>query len=291
GFVNALSILIFCAQLPHIINVPWLVYPLFILTIALVLTVPYVTKTIPPALVAIVVVTAIVIFGHLAIPNVGGNGTMAPGLPRVTQFLAPLNFETLEIIWPTALSVAFVGLLESLLTARLVDDLTGTRSSKNRESWALGVANIAAGFFGGIAGCAMIAQTIVNVKMGNGRTRLSTAVAALVLLALVTALDDVMAQIPLVALAAVMMVAALKTVNWHSVSPTMLKAMPLPETIVMLVTVVVTVTTGNLAFGVAGGVLLAMVLFARRVAHVIRAERFASEDGGSVRYNVYGPLF
>ena len=291
GFVNALGILIFCAQVPHLFNVPWPVYPLFVVTVAIVLAAPYVTKTIPAALVAIVVVTAIVMIGHFAVPNVGGNGTAAPGLPGITHFLVPLNFETLQIIGPTALSVAFVGLLESLLTAKLVDDLTDTRSHKNRESWALGVANIAAGFFGGIPGCAMIAQTVVNVKMGQGRTRISTAVAALVLLVLVTVLSDLMAQIPLIALAAVMMIAALKTVNWRSIEPSMLKRMPIPETTVMLVTVAVTVATGNLAFGVSGGVLLAMVLFARRVAHVVRAERIVSDDGGSVRYAVHGPLF
>ena len=213
------------------------------------------------------------------------------GFPGITPFLVPLNLETLQIIWPTALSVAFVGLLETLLTAKLVDDLTDTRSNKGRESWALGVANIAAGFYGGIAGCAMIGQTVVNVKIGRARTRVSTVVAALVLLLLVTGLSDLMAQIPMVALAAVMMIVAIKTVNWHSVQPATLKRMPIPETMVMAVTVAITVATGNLALGVAAGVLLAMVLFARRVAHVIRAERTLSHDGLSVRYDVHGPLF
>ena len=145
GFVNALGILIFCAQVPHILNVPWIVYPLFALTIAIVLVMPRVTEAIPAPLVAVVVVTAIVMTWHLDVPNVGGNGTMAPGMPGITQFVVPLNLETLLIIWPTALSVAFVGLLESLLTAKLVDDITDTRSHKGRKSWALGVANIAAG--------------------------------------------------------------------------------------------------------------------------------------------------
>jgi SulP family sulfate permease len=216
---------------------------------------------------------------------------MTPGLPGHTPLLVPLGLETLRIVWPTALSVAFVGLLESLLTAKLVDDLTDTRSHKNRESWALGVANIAAGLYGGIAGCAMIAQTVVNVKMGHGRTRISTAAAALVLLVLVTALSDLMARIPMLALAAVMMIAALKTVNWRSVAPAMLARMPRSETTVMIVTVAITVATGNLALGVGAGALLAMVLFARRVAHVIRAERLVSEDGRSVRYDIHGPLF
>jgi sulfate permease, SulP family len=229
--------------------------------------------------------------GHLTVPNVGGEGAMAPGLPGLTAFTVPLSLETLRIIWPTALSVAFVGLLETLLTAKLVDELTDTRSHKGKESWALGLANIAAGFYGGIGGCAMIAQTIVNVKIGQGRTRISTAVAAIVLLVLVTALSDLMAQIPMVALAAVMMIAALKTIDWHSITPATLKRMPIPETLVMILTVAVTVATSNLAIGIAVGVLLAMVLFARRVAHVIRADRTLGEDGLSVRYQVHGPLF
>ncbi|WP_065755724.1 SulP family inorganic anion transporter [Bradyrhizobium paxllaeri] len=292
GFVNSLGVLIFFAQVPHILNVPWIVYPLFALTIAIVLLAPRLITVIPAPLIAIVVVTAIVISGQLTVPNVGGNGgAMAPGLPGITQFTVPLNLETLGIIWPTALSVAFVGLLETLLTAKLVDDVTDTRSHKGKESWALGVANIVAGFYGGIAGCAMIAQTVVNVKIGGGRSRISTIAAAIVLLVLVTVLSGLMAQIPLVALAAVMMIAAVKTFDWHSVMPSTLKRMPKSETSVLAVTVAITVATGNLAFGIAGGVLLAMVLFARRVAHVIRVERVPSEDGSTVRYAVHGPLF
>jgi sulfate permease, SulP family len=291
GFVNALGILIFFAQIPHVLNVPWPVYPLFVLSVAIILITPRLTVAVPAPLIAIIVVTAIVMIGNLTVPNVGGEGAMASGLPRATSLLVPLDLETSRIVWPTALSVAFVGLLETLLTAKLVDDLTDTRSHKGRESWALGVANIAAAFYGGIAGCAMIGQTVVNVKIGRARTRVSTAVAALVLLVLVTGLSHLMAQIPMVALAAVMMIVALKTINWHSIAPATLKRMPLPETFVMLVTVAVTVATGNLALGVAGGVLLAMVLFARRVAHVIRAERSLSPDGLSVRYDVHGPLF
>jgi sulfate permease, SulP family len=291
GFVNALGILIFVAQVPHILGVPWLVYPLFGLTIAIAVAMPHVTTAVPAPLVAIVTVTAIVIVGHLAVPNVGGEGTMAPGLPGISAFAVPLDLNTLRIIWPTAISVAFVGLLETLLTAKLVDDLTDTRSHKGKESWSLGVANIAAGFYGGIGGCAMIAQTVVNVKIGQGRTRISTAVAAMVLLVLVTALSDLMAQIPMVALAAVMMIAALKTIDWHSIKPATLQRMPIPETMVMLTTVAVTVVTGNLAVGIGIGVMMAMVLFARRVAHVIRADRALSQDGQSVRYDVHGPLF
>ncbi len=259
GFVNALGILIFSAQVPHIVNVPWLVYPLFALTIAIVLILPRITSAVPGPLVAIVVVTAIVMAGGFSVPNVRGDGTMAPGLPGLTPWLVPFNTETLWIIGPTALSVAFVGLLETLLTAELVDELTDTRSHKGREAWGLGVANIFAGLYGGIGGCAMIGQTVVNVKFGGARTRISTAVTALVLLALLTALNNVMAQIPLVALAAVMMIVALKTIDWQSVKPAAVRRLQVTETVAMLVTVAVTVATGNLAFGVAAGVLFATI--------------------------------
>jgi len=291
GFVNALGILIFVAQVPHLIGQSWIVYPLFALTVAIILVLPRLTKAVPAPLVAIIVVTAIVMIAHLVVPNVGDEGQMSAGLPGITPFLVPLNLETLKIVWPTALSVAFVGLMETLLTAKLVDDITDTRSHKGRESWALGVANILAGFYGGIAGCAMIGQTIVNVKIGRARTRISTFVAGLVLLLLVTVLSDVMAQIPMFALAAVMMIVAITTVDWHSIRPSTLRRMPLPETLVMVVTVAVVVATGNLAIGVVVGVLLAMVLFARRVAHVISAERTVAADGESVTYVVRGPLF
>lgn len=291
GFVNSLGVLIFFAQVPHVLNVPWAVYPLFLLTVLIVLLLPKLTTAIPAPLVAIVVVTAIVMNLHVSVPDVGGEGPMVQGMPGITPFVVPFTWETVLIVWPTALSVAFVGLLETLLTAKLVDEITDTRSRKGKESWALGVANIAAGLYGGIAGCAMIGQTVVNVKIGGGRTRISTAAAAVVLLALVTVLSDLMARIPMVALAAVMMIVAIRTFDWHSVSPTTLRRMPIPETLVLLVTMAVTVATGNLALGVGGGVFLAMVLFARRVAHVIRVDRIVSDDGASVRYAVHGPLF
>jgi SulP family sulfate permease len=290
GFVNALGVLIFAAQVPHLVDVPWLVYPLFGLTLAIVLVLPRFTRAVPAPLVAIVVVTAIVFFAHLDVPTVAGEGPLTGGLPGLTPLLVPLDLDTLRIIWPTALSVAFVGLMETLLTAKLVDDLTDSPSHKNRESWALGVANILAAGYGGIGGCAMIGQTIVNVKIGRARTRISTLVAGVFLLALVTGLSPVMARIPMVSLAAVMMVVAVTTVNWHSVRPATLRRMPLPETLVMALTVAVVVATGNLAIGVGLGVLLAMVLFARRVAHVIHVDRRPDADG-RVRYDVHGPLF
>jgi SulP family sulfate permease len=291
GFVNALGILIFMAQVPHLLHGSWLIYPLFALTVLIVVFLPRLTTAVPAPLVAIVVVTAIAFAFQLQVPTVGDEGAIAGGLPGITALAVPLNLDTLSLIWPTAVSVAFVGLMETLLTAKLVDDITDTRSHKGRESWALGVANILAGFYGGIAGCAMIGQTVVNVRLGRARTRISTLVAGLMLLLLITSLSDVMARIPMVALAAVMMIVAIETVNWHSVRPSTLKRMPIPETLVMVVTIGTVVATNNLALGVAIGVVLAVQLFARRVAHVLRVERMLADDGDTVRYRVSGPLF
>lgn len=291
GFVNALGVLIFCAQIPHILHVPWMVYPLFAITVAIVLLLPRLTVAVPAPLVAIVVVTALAMGLGLHVPSVGGEGTMPGGLPGWTPLTVPLDLETLRTVWPTAVSVAFVGLLETLLTAKLVDELTESRSDKGRESWALGVANILAAFYGGVAGCAMIGQTVVNVSIGGARTRVSTAVAGLAMLLLVTALSPLMARIPLSALAAVMMIVALKTLNWRSIRPATIKRMPLPETAVMLATVTLTVATGNLAVGVGAGVLIALGFFARRLARGLRVERSLAGDGGAVSYAIHGPLF
>ena len=291
GFVNALGILIFFAQVPHVWGQPGLVWVLFAATLAIVLLLPKILKSVPSPLVAIVAVTGVALMLGYRVPNVGDEGPMTAGLPGFTTLLVPFNMQTLQIVWPTALSIAFVGLMESLLTAKLVDDITDTPSGKRRESWALGVGNILAGFYGGIAGCAMIGQTIVNVELGKARTRVSTVAAGIVLLLLVTGLSHIMAQIPMVVLAGIMMVVAVKTVNWHSLQPATLKRMPWSETSVMVLTVAVTVWTGNLALGVLIGVILAMMLFARRIAHVIHAERQLSEDGEQVHYTVRGPLF
>lgn len=291
GFVNALGVLIFFAQVPHVLHAPWAVYPLVALTAAIVLLLPRLTTAVPAPLVAIVVVTAIATGFGLHVPSVGGEGTMPPGLPGLNRLTVPLDLETLRIVWPTAVSVAFVGLLETLLTAKLVDEVTESRSDKGRESWALGLANILAAFYGGVAGCAMIGQTVVNVSIGGARTRVSTAVAGLAMLLLVTAFSPLMAKIPLCALAAVMMIVALKTVNWRSVRPATMRRMPVPETTVMLATVTLTVATGNLAVGVVVGVLLALAFFARRLAHGLKIERQVGSDGEAVRYTIHGPLF
>ena len=291
GFVNALGVLIFFAQVPHVWGQSPLVWVLFAITLAIVLLVPRVFTAIPAPLIAIVVITAATLLMDFRVPNVGDEGSMTPGLPGFTQLLVPLNMETFSIIWPVALSVAFVGLMESLLTATLVDDLTDTSSSKRRESWGLGIGNILAGFYGGIAGCAMIGQTVVNVEMGQARSRISTIAAGLTLLILVTGLSTLMAQIPMVVLAGIMMIVAVKTLDWHSLKPATLKRMPWSETIVMLCTVAITAWTSNLALGVLTGVIIAMMLFARRIAHVIHLVRSLSQDGSVATYEVHGPLF
>jgi SulP family sulfate permease len=291
GFVNALGILIFCAQIPHVIDKPFAVYVLFAITLAIVLIGPRVTRAVPAPLIAIVVATGLAVALQWAVPTVGGDHPMPVELPGLTRWTVPFAVGTLKIVWQTAISIAFVGLLETLLTAKLVDEITETRADKTRESWALGLGNLCAGAFGGVGGCAMIGQTVVNVGIGGARTRVSTLAAAFTLLLLMTGLSSVMARIPMVALAAVMMVVAVKTVDWHSLRPATLRRMPLMETSVMVVSVVLTVYTGNLALGVVGGVLLATVLFARRVAHVIRTTRTVSADEQSVRYEVHGPLF
>jgi SulP family sulfate permease len=291
GFVNALGVLIFTAQLRHVIDVPWAVYPLAAATVLIVLLLPRLTTAVPAPLVAVVLVTVAAVALHVNVPDVGDEGRVSGALPGLTALRVPLSPDTLQIVGPTAVAVAFVGLLETLLTAKLTDDLTDSRSAKGRESWGLGVANILAGCYGGIAGCAMIGQTIMNVKVGRARTRLSTLVAGLFLLLLVVGLSQVMALIPMAALAAVMMVVAVQTIDWHSVRPATLKRMPVPETLVMLATVAVVVVTNNLAIGVGFGVLLAVLFFARRVARVVRVERSLAVDGAHAHYRVLGPLF
>ncbi|ABP61454.1 MULTISPECIES: SulP family inorganic anion transporter [Enterobacteriaceae] len=263
GFVNALGVLIFFAQVPHFWTKSPLIVGLFVLTLLIVLWVPRFIKSVPSPLIAIVLLTLFTVFSGQILPTVGDEGSMSGGLPGFTQLLVPLNLQTLSIIWPCALSIAFVGLMESLLTAKLVDELTATPSSKRRESIGLGVANIMSGCYGGIAGCAMIGQTIVNVEMGKGRSRVSTMAAGLVLLVLVTALSDVMAKIPMAVLAGIMAIVAFKTFNWHSLQPTTVKGAPIAETLVMLVTVAATVYTGNLAIGVLGGIVIMAIVPAR----------------------------
>ncbi len=276
GFVNALGILIFFAQVPHFWGKSPLIWGLFVLTLLIVLWVPRFIKAIPAPLIAIVLLTVFTVTSGQLLPTVGDEGSMSGGLPGFTQLLVPLNLQTLAIIWPCALSIAFVGLMESLLTARLVDDLTVTPSNKNRESAGLGIANILAGFYGGIAGCAMIGQTIVNVEMGKGRSRVSTVAAGLVLLLLVTGLSEVMAEIPMSVLAGIMVIVAVKTFSWHSIQPATLTKLPVTETLVMLVTVAATVSTGNLAIGVVAGVMTMLIL-----PRIVRRKRTTTSETAS----------
>lgn len=273
GFVNALGILIFFAQVPHFWGKSPLIWGLFVLTLLIVLWVPRFIKAIPAPLIAIVLLTVFTVTSGQLLPTVGDEGSMSGGLPGFTELLVPLNLQTLAIIWPCALSIAFVGLMESLLTARLVDDLTMTPSNKNRESAGLGIANILAGFYGGIAGCAMIGQTIVNVEMGKGRSRVSTVAAGLVLLLLVTGLSEVMAEIPMSVLAGIMVIVAVKTFSWHSIQPATLRKLPVTETLVMLMTVAATVSTGNLAIGVVAGVMTMLIL-----PRIVRRKRATTSE-------------
>lgn len=290
GFVNALAVLIFLAQLPHLIDVPWVVYPMVVAALVVIALFPKITTVVPSPLVAIVGLTLVTSIFAITVPNVGDEGALPEGLPSLMFPDVPLTFETLRIIFPFALGMALVGLLESLLTAKLVDDVTDTSSDKTRESWGQGAANIVTGFFGGMGGCAMIGQTMINVRVGRARTRLSTFMAGVFLLILILALGDLVASIPMAALVAVMVYVAWATFDWHSVSLSTLRRMPKSETSVMLVTVIVVVATSNLAYGVVAGVVLAMILFARRVAHLAHVEG-GPVEGNTRRYVVTGELF
>jgi SulP family sulfate permease len=293
GFVNALAILIFMSQVPELIGVPWLVYPLAAFGLLIVFGLPKFTSVVPAPLVAIVVLTLVTVFASIAVPTVGAKGQLPESVPTLFVPNVPLTLETLQVIFPFALAMAFVGLLESLMTAKLVDDITDTRSRKTREAWGQGVANIVTGFTGGMGGCAMIGQTMINVKASGARTRISTFLAGAFLLVLVVALGGIVSRIPMAALAAVMIFVSWATFDWHSIRPRTLKMMPKSETTVMLATVVVTVATHNLAIGVGVGVLAAMVLFARRVAHLVTVKRTIKSINGrlSAVYVVDGELF
>jgi SulP family sulfate permease len=291
GFVNALAILIFVSQLPHLTGVPWAVYPLVAFALVVLVGLPRLTTLVPAPLVAIIVLTLVTVGAGVAVPTVGDQGALpdslpVPGIPDI-----PFTLDTLRVVLPYALAIAAVGLLESLMTAKLVDDITDTRSDKRRESWGQGVANIVTGIFGGMGGCAMIGQTMINVKAAGARTRLSTFLAGVFLLILVVVLDHVVALIPMAALVAVMIMVSVGTFDWHSVRPATLRRMPKSETAVMLSTVGVTVATSNLAYGVGVGVLVATVLFARRVAHLVEVTPLLEPDGTRKVYRVTGQLF
>ncbi len=294
GFVNALAILIFLAQVPYLVDVPWLVYPMVAVGVAVMVGLPRVTRVVPAPLVAIVALTGFTVLAALTVPNVGDEGELPDSLPSLFVPDVPVTLETLKIIAPYALAMALVGLLESLLTAKLVDDITDTHSEKTREAWGQGASNVITGFFGGMGGCAMIGQTMINVKASGARTRISTFLAGVFLLILVVGFGDVVAIIPMAALVAVMIMVSVGTFDWHSIQPATLRRMPKSETFVMLATVAVTVGTHNLAVGVGVGVLVAMTLFARRVAHLTETHRELVDDrdgNPTALYRVTGELF
>jgi SulP family sulfate permease len=293
GFVNALAILVFMAQLPELINVPWLVYPLVAVGLVIVVALPRLTTAVPSPLVAIVALTLFAVLAHIDVPAVRDKGQLPESLPSLFIPNVPLTLETFQILAPFALSMALVGLLESLMTAKLVDDITDTRSNKTRESWGQGVANIVTGFLGGMGGCAVIGQTMINVKGSGARSRVSTFLAGVFLLVLVVTLGGIVGLIPMAALVAVMIFVSAITFDWHSIAPKTLKRMPKSETSVMLITVGTVVATHNLAIGVGVGVLAAMAMFARRVAHFATVERTEIELNGDTvaTYTVDGELF
>ena len=288
GFVNALAILIFMAQLPELTNVTWHVYAMTAAGLGIIYLFPYLTRAVPSPLVTIVVLTAIAMVLNLDVRTVGDMGELPDTLPIFLWPDVPLNFQTLAIIFPYSLSLAVVGLLESMMTATIIDDLTDTSSDKNRECKGQGVANIASGLVGGMAGCAMIGQSVINVKSG-GRTRLSTLSAGVFLLLMVVFLGDWVGRIPMAALVAVMIMVSIGTFSWESLRN--LKKHPPSTSIVMLATVAVVVGTHNLAYGVFVGVLLAALFFANKVGQYKYVISTASDDGTRRTYKVVGQVF
>ena len=291
GFVNALAILIFMAQLPELTNVTWHVYAMTAAGLGIIYLFPYVPvigKSLPSPLVCILSLTAFAMVVGLDIRTVGDMGQLPDTLPIFLWPDVPLNLETLAIIFPYSAALAVVGLLESLMTATIVDDLTDTDSDKNRECKGQGIANIGAGLLGGMAGCAMIGQSIINVKSG-GRGRLSTFIAGALLLIMVVFLSEWISQIPMAALVAVMIMVSIGTFSWDSVRN--LKSHPLSYNVSMLATVIVTVATHNLAYGVFVGVLFASVFFANKVSHFMYVEKLFDEETDTAKYVVHGQVF
>jgi len=288
GFVNALAILIFLAQVPELRGVSWETYPMVAVGLAIIYLFPRLSKAVPSPLVSIVVLTILSLALGLDLRTVSDMGQLPSSLPVFLIPNIPFNLATLAIILPYAVPLAIVGLLESLLTASIVDDLTDTRSDKSRECAGQGIANIATGFLGGMAGCAMIGQSVINVKSG-GRNRLSTLVAGVVLLILVVGLGDVVGRIPMAALVAVMIMVSVGTFSWTSIRN--LRTHPTSSSIVMLATVAVVVATHNLAVGVAVGVLLSGVFFAWKISQIFLVESAVSDDGRVRTYRVHGQVF
>jgi SulP family sulfate permease len=288
GFVNALAILIFMAQLPELQNVTWVTYAMVAAGLGIIYGFPHITRAIPAPLVTIVVLTALTLLLDLDVRNVGDMGELPSSLPAFLIPDVPFNLETLTIILPYAFPLAIVGLLESLLTANLLDDLTDTPSDKNVESRGQGIANIATGFLGGMAGCAMIGQSVINVTSG-GRGRLSTFIAGSVLLVLVVGLGDIVGLIPMPALVAVMIMVSVGTFDWGSI--TRIRTTPKSASATMVAVVAVVVATHNLAYGVVLGVLLSAILFAWKISQIVTITSRLSDDGRRRTYVISGQVF
>lgn len=288
GFVNALAILIFMAQLPQLTNVTWQAYAMVAAGLAIIYLLPRITKAVPSPLVAILVLSAIAIFTGAPVNSVGDMGELPEGLPSFLFPNVPLSWETLRIILPYSLAMAAVGLLESLLTAQIVDDMTHTDSDKRRECAGQGSSNMVAALVGGMGGCAMIGQSVINVTSG-GRGRLSTFTAGAFLLFLLAVLGPFVGQIPMPALVAVMIMVSIGTFSWNSIPN--LRRHPWPSSVVMLTTVVVVVATHDLSMGVLAGVLLSGIFFAGKVQRMFSVERRISEDGLTATYIVSGQIF
>lgn len=288
GFVNALAILIFLAQLPEFHGAGWQMYAMVAAGLVIIYTLPRFTKAVPSPLVCIITLTLVSIFAGMDLRTVGDMGQLPSTLPVFFLPEIPLDWETLRIILPYAIPLAVVGLLESLMTASIVDDLTDTDSNKNRECIGQGAANVVTGLFGGMAGCAMIGQTVINVKSG-GRGRLSCFSAGIFLIILIVALGSWVSLIPMAALVAVMIMVSIGTFSWASLRD--IRRHPKTSSLVMITTVLVVVLTHNLALGVAVGVLMSAISFARKAARLVRIGTEAGADGESRTYFVEGNLF
>lgn len=287
GFVNSLAILIFTAQLSHFVNETWVMYAMTAGALVIIYVFPRFTSIIPSPLVAIIIVTIVAVAMGSTVRTVGDMGELSQALPMFMFPDIPLNLETLQIIFPYAIALAFVGLLESLLTSQIVDELTETDSNKNKEARGQGIANIVAGCFGGMAGCAMIGQSGINIRSG-GRGRLSTFVAGAFLLILIVLLHDVLVKIPMAALVAVMIMVSISTFSWSSLKR--LHLAPKSDTAVMLVTVIIVLYTHDLSKGVFAGVLLSMTFFAIKLSKITVTKSF-SHGLKQETYTVKGPLY
>lgn len=287
GFVNALAILIFTAQLPHFLGESWVMYAMVVGALAIIYILPRFTKVVPSPLVAIIVMTIIAVMTNSDVRTIGDMGELTSTLPIFLIPDIPFNLETLQIIFPYSLSIAIVGLVESLLTASIVDDMTDTESDKNKEARGQGIANIVSGFFGGMAGCAMIGQSVINVKSG-GRGRLSAFVAGGFLMVLIVLLKDFLVQIPMAALVGVMIMVSVGTFDWSNLKS--IRKVPITDTIVMIVTVMTVLQTHDLSKGVLVGILLSAIFFAAKISKV-KVTSISAPGSHKKVYHVSGQLF